>query len=118
MIDNKIYLKSFKYENLVRVAFNCSRGIRHGADLCFMQNAMTMEEGKTYAKHLGSFEKQFEKVKLYTSKALLKLAKTKPYASEKEFFLSLEANIKHTNSTSELMQIVDLGMDKVLKLKN
>lgn len=42
-----------------------------------------MENGDTNAKHLGSFEKQFDKVKNYTSKALIKLSKTKPFSSEK-----------------------------------
>ncbi len=82
-----------------------------------MQNAMTMENGDTFAKHLGSFEKQFDKVKNYTSKALIKLSKTKPFSTDKEFFLDLESKINFTEITSQLMDIVNKSMDKVLELR-
>ena len=112
------YKQAFKYENLVRIAFDCPRGMKNGADLCFMQNAMTMEDGKTFAKHLGSFDKQFEKVKSYTSKALIKLSKTKPYSTNKDFFLNLENEINSVGTTTQLMTIVTTALDKVIELKN
>ncbi|MCD9855725.1 hypothetical protein LUD75_13460 [Epilithonimonas sp. JDS] len=114
-VDN--YKKASEYENLIKIAFNCSRGSRNGADLCFMQNAMTMEEGKTYAKHLGSFEKQLQKVKTYSSKALIKLSKTKPYSSQKDFFMDLENKINEVDSTSQLMNIVTEALRKVIELR-
>ncbi|WP_223606954.1 hypothetical protein [Chryseobacterium sp. OSA05B] len=76
-----------------------------------------MENGDTFAKHLGSFEKQFDKVKNYTSKALIKLSKTKPFSTDKEFFLDLESKINFTEITSQLMDIVNKSMDKVLELR-
>ena len=72
-MNSEIYQKAFKYEMLIRNAFNCQSGMKNGAHLCFMQNAMTMEEGKTFAKHLDSYQKQFNVVKNYVSKALTKL---------------------------------------------
>jgi hypothetical protein len=111
------YTKAFEYENLIRNAFNCSRGMKNGADLCFMQNAMTMERGETFAKHLGSFEKQFEQVKKYTSNALLKISKAKLYSTNSDFFLNLESNVSFTSSTSELMEIVSEAMEKISELK-
>ncbi|AZI55151.1 hypothetical protein EIB75_07810 [Epilithonimonas vandammei] len=111
------YKQAFKYENLVRIAFDCPRGMRNGADLCVMQNAMTMEDGKTHAKHLGSFDKQFEKVKGYTSKALIKLSKTKPYSAEKDFFLDLDSKINWVGTTAQLMTIVVTALDKVIELR-
>lgn len=116
-MSTEFYTQATRYENLVRIAFNCQRGTKNGADLSFMQNAMTMENGDTYAKHLGSFEKQFDKVKNYTSKALIKLSKTKPFSSEKEFFLDLEGKINFLGTASQLMDIVNESMDKVLKLR-
>ncbi len=113
----EFYTQASRYENLVRIAFNCPRGGRNGADLNFMQNAMTMENGDTFAKHLGSFDKQFDKVKNYTSKALIKLSKTRPFSIEKEFFLDLEDKINFIDTTSQLMDIVNTAMDKVLKLR-
>ncbi|WP_055436640.1 hypothetical protein [Lacinutrix algicola] len=111
------YTKSMRYEMLVRNAYNCQRGMRNGADLCFMQNAMTMERGETFAKHLGSFEKQFEKVKTYISKALLKASKTKPFSNESDFFASLNSELENLSTTAELMNIVNLGLDKIVDLK-
>ncbi|WP_426476107.1 hypothetical protein ACP3T3_12055 [Chryseobacterium sp. CBSDS_008] len=116
-MSTEFYTQATRYENLVRIAFNCQRGTKNGADLSFMQNAMTMENGDTYAKHLGSFEKQFDKVKNYTSKALIKLSKTKPFSSEKGFFLDLEGKVNYVGTTSQLMDIVNESMDKVLELK-
>lgn len=43
----EFYTQASRYENLVKIAFNCSRGAKNGADLSFMQNAMTMENGDT-----------------------------------------------------------------------
>ncbi|KFF76001.1 hypothetical protein HX13_01205 [Chryseobacterium sp. P1-3] len=116
-MDSEFYTQATRYENLVRIAFSCERGSKNGADLNFMKNAMTMENGDTYAKHLGSFEKQFEKVKTYTAKALIKLSKTKPFSTEKDFFLILESKINCVGTTSQLMDIVNRSMDKVLELR-
>ncbi|MDV3579881.1 hypothetical protein [Elizabethkingia anophelis] len=116
-MSKEFYTQATRYENLVRIAFNCQRGTRNGADLSFMQNAMTMENGDTYAKHLGSFEKQFDIVKNYTSKALIKLSKTKPFSVDKDFFLNMESKINFASSTSQLMEIVNKSIDKVLELR-
>lgn len=111
------YNLAFKYENLIRNAFNCPRGMKNGADLCFMQNAMTMERGENFAKHLGSFQKQFEKVRMYTCKALIKLSKTKPFSSNSILFIELENKANYVDNTSDLMKIVNEAMEKVIELK-
>lgn len=107
----------YRYENLIRNAFDCPRGMKNGAEMSLMRNAISMEEGKTHAKHLGSFDKQFEKVKNYTSKALIKLSKTKPFSAEKNLFLELENKINFIGSTSELMAIIDSALERVIELK-
>lgn len=112
------YKQAMRYENLIRNAYNCQTSSRNGAQLCFMQNAMTMERGESYAKHLGSFSKQFEKVKTYTSKALIKLSKTKPYSKESNLFNDLNDELEYSDSTKSLMAIIDIAMDKVIDLKN
>jgi hypothetical protein len=111
------YTRAMRYEMLVRNAYDCPSAMRNGAHLSFMENAMTMERGETYAKHLGSFDKQFKKVKTYLSKALIKLTKTKPYSSEKVFFADLNDKIEPSNSTDQLMEIVNLGLDKVIEIR-
>jgi hypothetical protein len=110
------YLKASRYELLVRKAFNCPRELRNGAHSCFMENAMTMERGETFAKHLGSCEKQFDEVKQYISKALIKFSKTKPYSTHSNFFIELNERLSYLNTTSELMEIVDTGLDKANEL--
>ena len=112
------YTKGMRYEMLIRNAFDCPSGRRNGAHQSFMQNAMSMERGETFAKHLGSFEKQFDKVKIYISKALLKLSKKKPYSKESDYFIELNDRLDFISSTSELMKIVDFGMDKVIEFRN
>lgn len=80
------YFKGMRYEMFIRNAFDCPSGMRNEAHHSFMQNVLTMERGETYAKHLGTFEKQFDKIKNYTSKALLKFERKKPYSREGFFF--------------------------------
>ncbi|MCB9426944.1 MAG: hypothetical protein H6584_07965 [Flavobacteriales bacterium] len=111
------YKQAMRYENLIRNAYNCQTGNRNGAHLSFMQNAMTMERGESNTKHLGSFKKQFEKVKTYISKALIKLSKTKPYSKESIFFNGLNHELEYSNSTKDLMEIVNTGLDKIIELK-
>ncbi|MFC4632441.1 hypothetical protein ACFO3O_00870 [Dokdonia ponticola] len=112
------YLQATKYESLIKNAFNCQKGNRNGADKSYMQNAMTMERGETYAKHLGSFDNQFEKVKNYISKALNKLSSTKHYSTKSDFFNELNTKLEYCNTTKDLMEIVELSLDKVIELKN
>ena len=111
------YTRAMRYEMLVRNAYDCPSGMRNGAHLSFMRNAMTMERGETYAKHLGSFDKQFNKVKTYLSKALIKLTKTKPYSKEKDFFADLNNQVEQSNSTDRLMDIVNSGIDKIIEIR-
>lgn len=112
------YIEAMNYEILIWNAFNCPHGNKNGADLNYMKNAMTMERGETYAKHLGSYEKQLEKVKSYISKALIKLSKTKPYSKEEFFFNNLNEELAYLTSTSKLMIIVNSALEKVIELKN
>ncbi len=107
------YTQAMRYEMFIRNAFNCPRGNRNGADLNFMNNTMTMEDGETFAKHLGSFEKQFEKVQNYISKALIKLSKTKPYSKESNFFNLLNKELEFCSTTKDLMEIVDNAVNKM-----
>ncbi len=109
------YIKALRYEMFIRKTYNCEKGSRNGADDSFMKNAMSMEDGKTFARHLGSFEKQFDKVKNYVKKALIKLTKTKSFSNDKVFFNNLLSKLEYINSTDNLMEIVDVALDKMNK---
>lgn len=111
------YKKAFSYEMLIRNVYECPRGMKNGADLCFMQNAMTMERGESFAKNLGPFKKQFEVVKNYLQKALIKLSKTRKYNKSLGFFEQHLNNLSYANTTNELMEIVDTTLDELNKYK-
>lgn len=113
----EIYKKAFNYEMLIRKAHECPSGMKNGAHLSFMQNIMTMENGDTYAKHLGSLKKQFEIVKSYIAKALIKLSKTRKYNNSLSFFEQHLNNLSFANTTNELMEIVDSALDELNKYK-
>lgn len=116
-MSSEIYQKAFKYEMLIRNTFNCSSSMKNGAHMCFMQNAMTMEEGKTFAKHLGSFQKQFNVVKNYISKALSKLSNTKLYGEDCIFFQMQQQQLENATTTYELMKIVESSLNKIIEYK-
>ena len=112
------YTNATKYELFIRNVFQCPRGMKNGADLCFMKNAMSMEEGETFAKHLGSFDKQFKVVKSYIDKALTKILKTKAYTLSHAFFDQQKANLEHASTTTDLMDIVIPSLEEIIKYRN
>lgn len=111
------YVRAMRYEMLIRNAYDCRPGMRNGAHQSFMQNAMSLENGETFAKHLGTFEKQFQIVKKYVDKALLKLTKTKPFSSSADYFDILHGQTQYAGSTEHLMDIVDKALDKVVEIR-
>lgn len=111
------YKKAFSYEMLIRNIYGCPRGMKNGADLCFMQNAMTMERGENFAKNSGTFKKQFDIVKNYLKKALIKISKTRRYNNSLILFEQQLNNLSYANTTKELMEIVDTTLDELNKYK-
>lgn len=100
------YTKAFSYEMLIRKAFNCPSGMKNGAHLSFMQNAMTMESGKSFAKHLGTYEQQLNKVTEYLEKAIQKLSENIKYSKSFDFFETQLNSLKNSDSTEQLMEVV------------
>ena len=66
--------------------------MKYEADACFMKNAMSMGNGENFAKHLGSFAKQFKIVKVYIIKALEKIHKQSLILNHM-IFLKLSSNM-------------------------
>lgn len=112
------YKDSLIYEYFIRHAHNCLRGMRNGADACFMKNAMSMESGETFAKHLGSFQKQFSVVKGYIKKALEKALKNKSYRDSHSFFNAALEDCDSADTTSALMDIVTASFEEIKKYKS
>ncbi|MCW2263122.1 MULTISPECIES: hypothetical protein [Sphingobacterium] len=113
-MDNT-YVIASKYENFIRKVFNCDRN-KHGAHLSYMQNAMFMEQGETYSKHLGSLDKQFHTVHGYIEKALLHLIKKSKNGNEKVSFQELLIKSQEATNAKELMIIVNIAFDKLKKI--
>ena len=111
------YAEGIRYERLIRIAYNFKPSKGNGADKGFMRNAIWAENGASYVKHLGSYEKQLEKVKVFISKALIKLSNTKPYNNAGEYFLWLNSKVKNAYSTEELLYVIDKATDKAIELK-
>lgn len=105
------------YETLIRRAFNCPRQKKHGAQKEIMRNTMWAEQGKSCVASLGSFQKLFDKMRNHLSKALLKLAKTKPDSQSSELFILLEERLWHTTDTNGVMEIVNIALDETVKLQ-
>lgn len=92
--------------------------MKYGADGCFMQNAMTMERGETFASHLGPFEKQFNIVKTHIRNALQKLNTKKLYSENDSFFQNQLDILEGCTSTKQLMIVVHDSLDKIVELRN
>lgn len=103
-----------RYENLIRIAFNCGSGMIHGAHKSLMRNAIWEEQGQSFVKGVNLLED----VKQHISQALLKLAKTKPYSLSSLFFTELEGMLPNADDTSQLMFIVEHALDEVVKLRD
>ncbi len=112
-MDNT-YVIASKYETFIRNVFNCDRN-QHGAHLSNMQNVMFMEHGKTYAKHVGSFDKQFGAVQSYIKKALMHLIKNVKNDNDRNIFQELLIKLQNASDTKELMAIVNVAFDKLKK---
>jgi hypothetical protein len=77
-----------------------------------------MEQGKTYAKHLGSSEKQFREAQKKLIQTLEKLQKKHPYNQAEEFFDRLSADTARCNSAICLNEIVENALIKANSLDN
>jgi len=107
------YMDSSSYELFIRRAYDSPSQMKNGAHQCFMQNAMTMEAGKTFAKHLGTFEKQFEEVKVYMAKALEKYKTKKEFSNLLSFFDEQSNRLENAVTTAQLIGIVKATIDKL-----
>lgn len=94
------------YENFIKRAFNCPQGARNGARASFMQNAVNAEQGNNFSKKSGIADQQFEKVKEYVLKALIKYSKVSPYKKQAAYYLNIHADAEDCYSTECLMEVI------------
>lgn len=100
------YLKASKYEWFMKKVYGSSTTHKNKVHLSNLKNVLDLESGFTFSKHLGSHEKQFDKVKNYVSKALIKVSKDAKYKQDTDLFLMLNDKIDYCGSGEDLLLII------------
>ncbi|MCP9201324.1 hypothetical protein MKO06_15550 [Gramella sp. GC03-9] len=109
------YMAGRNFENLLRKVYP-SKSVQ--ANKSLLENALTMEQGHNFARHLGSAEKQFTGAQNKLIKTLAKLCTTKPYNSASKYFEELVDRTERCNSAVSLHEIVENALKKASSLDN
>jgi len=112
------YRKGRTYELFIRKAFNYKIGKRYGADESLMINLFIYEIDGINRNQRIPINRQFFKVKLYIEKALIKLEKKKKYIDSYYHFSPLFIKVKKATTASDLMNIVNEGLAKIIEIEN
>lgn len=108
MTDINDYKKGSDYETFIHRAYRKYDTSKTGTNGSFIENLIRVESGDTsFVRWHGSFDKQFEKAKVYIHKAMDKYLKMKkiPQANL-EMLEILKYKIDISNSSDDLMQII------------
>lgn len=102
------YKDGMTYEIFMHRAFKSSDNSKPGMHCSVIQNLVQIESGDTsFKKWHGSFDKQFEKTKVYMHKAMDKYLKMKKIPSENLDRLDfLNNQIDRAYSSDDLMDII------------
>ncbi|MDT0678296.1 hypothetical protein [Autumnicola musiva] len=114
-MENESYIAGFRFERLLSKVYS-SNSVN--ANKSLLENALTMEQGKTYAKHLGSSEKQFFALQKKLIETLNKLQIRAPYNKSSEYFKHLADYSEECNSAAGLSEIVEKALLKASSLDN
>ena len=119
-MQTDFYSESMPYEYFVRNAYllDFDKARNNGGHQSHMRNLMWTERGDSYAKHLGSYDKQLVPVKKYMNKALDLYMKWKLTAEEKEEFKALKEALESAYSTDDLTKIVNKGIELTQRFKD
>lgn len=110
------YTAGMPYETFIRRAFKCPRGSKHGADGAYMTNLIDAESGAKQFK-LGTPEKQLSNIKDNISKALDKFLRFKLSPQESETITHLKNRTEGANSSYDLQQVLDEGLEVTQRFK-
>ncbi|MDT0691210.1 hypothetical protein RM549_15550 [Salegentibacter sp. F188] len=114
-MENERYIAGFRFERLLSKVYSASSV---NANKSLLENALTMEQGKTYAKHLGSSEKQFFALQKKLIETLNKLQTKAPYSQSNEYFKNLVNYSEKSDSAAGLSEIVEKALLKASSLDN
>ena len=109
------YRKGRNYEILIRRAFNCEKGRRHGADseLYVGLIAMELDNNKSI-----EYKWRFQKLKNYLSHALTKLRKRKRYIGSDDEFSPIQFMLNNVRNADDLAKIASQGLAKIIECEN
>ncbi len=116
-MNSDSYQKGAMYEAFIRRAHQSVKTSSNGADSSFMQNLIDMESGRSNVKHLGSADKQVEKVKGYIDKALDKFLSKKLTDEERQQLTILKMRTERAYSSADLMGVVNAGLEATQRFR-
>lgn len=105
------YKQGSYYENFMCRAFRTSDNSKPGMHGSAMQNLIDAENGETLVTQLGSFDKQFIKVKKYMNSAFDKFLKMKLPAESLKILVNLQPEVNQARSTADLIHIIERTME-------
>ena len=109
------FRKGRNYEILIRRAFNCEKGRKHGAD-----SELYIELVKLELEDIKSMRYRylFQKLKKHTANALTKLKKRKRYLASNHQFSPILYRLNKAKNVDDLAKIASLGLAKVIECEN
>ncbi|MEO2061944.1 MAG: hypothetical protein ABGW97_03090 [Christiangramia sp.] len=102
------HLAGSRYETLIKKAFNCGEGDKHGARRGYFINLYRAERGESSGLLGGSFEDQFDEIKENIRAALIEFD-SNPSFEMKE----LISEIDNCENTDCLSAVVKRALDNV-----
>lgn len=105
------YTSGFSYERFMMRFMDTSDRRKPGVDVSYMRNLIDMENGESNVKHLGSKEKQLERVKKYMDKAFIKKLKSIKVESDKKKLEVFHGQVHVAYSSDQLLEIIREAMD-------
>ena len=106
---------SKNYETLIRKAYNCEKGRKHGADSkLFIDLARLESEDYTSI----NYKWRFQKLKKYLNYALSKLRKRRQYLESEKEFSPIQFKLDSATEVNDLANIANLGLAKIIEYEN
>ena len=107
-----LHRKSHNYEALIRRAFNCEKGRKHGADSNLFIDLVALEQ---YDRQSIQYRWKFQKLKNYVAKALFKLRKRKTYLESENHFTPILVRLNKARNMEDLAKIASSSLAKIIE---
>ncbi len=109
------YRKGRNYEILIRRAFNCEKGKRHGADSELYVELIALELGNDTSI---KYKWRLQKLKNYIGYALTKLRKRKRYIGSDDEFSPIQFMLNNVRNADDLAKVASQGLSKIIECEN